>query len=194
MPRIKDRTSAAELSKPNIASVRSSGIAHGKKGGLVTITASASGVSGTTTLTVGTGTLASLSVSPTTPTCSAGATQQFAAVGTFTDGSTQDITLNSHWSSSSGSVATVANAPSVAGLSQCIAAGSSVIGANSGGNHWIYRVDGAITCSRFEPVLANSQPHVSSGRGETWGCFFCKTPKLILICFMLQIAGRLGDA
>src|SRR5947207_13195061 len=47
-------------SKPNLASVRSSGIAHGKKGGSVTISASSSGVTGTTTLTVGTGTLVSL--------------------------------------------------------------------------------------------------------------------------------------
>jgi uncharacterized protein YjdB len=120
-------------SKPNIASVRSSGIAHGKKGGSVTITASASGVSGTTTLTVGTGTLTSIVVTPATPTTSAGTTQQFAATGTFSDGSTQDVTLNAHWSSSSASVATVANAPSVAGLAHCIAAGSSNIGANSGG-------------------------------------------------------------
>lgn len=120
-------------SKPNIASVRSSGIAHGKKGGSVTITASASGVSGTTTLTVGTGTLSSIAVTPATPTASAGTTQQFAATGTFSDGSTQDVTLNAHWSSSSASIATVANAPSLAGLAHCIAAGSSNIGANSGG-------------------------------------------------------------
>jgi uncharacterized protein YjdB len=120
-------------SKPNIASVRSSGIAHGKKGGTATITAAASGVSGTTTLTVGTGTLTSIAVTPASPTASAGTTQQFVATGTFSDGSTQDITLNAHWSSSAASVATVANAPSVAGLANCIAAGSTTIGANSGG-------------------------------------------------------------
>ena len=120
-------------SKPSIVSVRSSGIAHAKKGGTVTITASASGVSGTTTITVGTGTLSSIAVTPTSPTVSAGTTQQFAATGTFSDGSTQDVTLNAHWSSSSASVATVANAPSVAGLANCTAAGSSSIGANSGG-------------------------------------------------------------
>jgi trimeric autotransporter adhesin len=120
-------------SKPNIASVRGSGIAHGKKGGSITITASASGVSGTTTLTVGTGTLVSLALTPVAPTANAGTAQQFTATGTFSDGTTQDITLNAHWSSSSASVATVANAPSVAGLAKCIAAGTSSIGANSGG-------------------------------------------------------------
>ena len=120
-------------SKPNIASVRGSGLAHGKKGGTVTITASASGISGNTTLTVGTGTLVSLVLTPSAPTAAAGTTQLFVATGTFSDGSTQDITLNSHWSSSSASVATIANAPSVAGLANCNTAGTSTIGANSAG-------------------------------------------------------------
>src|SRR5436190_2215537 len=93
-------------SKPNLASVRGSGIAHGKRNGTVGITASASGVSGNTTLTVGTGTLVSLALTPAAPTAIAGTTQLFIATGTFSDSSTQDITLNSHWSSSSASVAT----------------------------------------------------------------------------------------
>jgi uncharacterized protein YjdB len=120
-------------SKPSIASIRSTGIAHGKKGGTVTISATASGITGTTSLTVGTGTLVSLAITPSAPTASAGSTQQFAATGTFSDGSMQDITLNSHWSSSSASIATIANAPSVAGLANCIATGTTTIGANSGG-------------------------------------------------------------
>jgi uncharacterized protein YjdB len=120
-------------SKPNLASIRSSGIAHGKKGGTVTISASSSGVKGSTTLTVGTGTLVSLAITPAAPTVGVGTTQQFVATGTFSDASTQDVTLNSHWSSSSASVATVANAPSIAGLADCKGVGTSSIGANSGG-------------------------------------------------------------
>lgn len=120
-------------SKPSIASIRGSGLTHGKKGGSVTITATVAGIKGSTTLTVGTGTLVSLAVSPVSPTAAVGSTQPFVATGTFSDGSTQDITLNSHWSSSTASVATMANAPSVAGLAKCTAAGSTTIGANSGG-------------------------------------------------------------
>jgi uncharacterized protein YjdB len=120
-------------SKPNIASIRGSGLAHGKKGGSVTISATASGVTGSTTLTVGSGTLVSVALTPLNPTAAAGTVQQFAAIGTFSDASTQDITLNAHWSSSQATVATVANAPSVAGSVNCIAAGTSTIGANSGG-------------------------------------------------------------
>src|SRR5207302_11299650 len=54
-------------SKPNIASIRSSGLAHGMKSGAVTIFATASGLTGTATLTVGTGTLVSLAITPATP-------------------------------------------------------------------------------------------------------------------------------
>jgi hypothetical protein len=118
---------------PNIASVRGSGVAHGKKGGSVTISATASGITGTTSLTVGTGTLVSLVITPVNPTAAERGPQQFTATGTFSDASTQDITLNAHWSSSHATVATIANAPSVGGRANCIAAGTTVIGANSGG-------------------------------------------------------------
>jgi uncharacterized protein YjdB len=132
-----DGSTAANLSgvswkssKPSIASLRGSGLAHGKKGGTVTISATASGVIGSTKLTVGTGTLVSLAVTPAAPTAAVGSTRQFVATGTFSDGSTQDITLNSHWSSSVATVATIANAPSIGGLANCSAAGSATIGAN----------------------------------------------------------------
>jgi trimeric autotransporter adhesin len=120
-------------SKPNIASPRSTGIVRGKKSGSVTISASLSGITGTTTLTVGTGILVSITVTPPSPTVVAGQTQQFVATGSFNDGSTQDITIMSHWSSSVASVATIANAPSVAGLATTSASGAAVITANSGG-------------------------------------------------------------
>ena len=120
-------------SKPQIANVRSSGIVHAKKAGQATITATAFGVKGTTTLTVGTGTLNSITITPANTTVSAHATQQFAATGKFSDGSTQDVTLNSHWSSSVAPVATIANGPPQAGLATTYAHGTTTIGANSGG-------------------------------------------------------------
>ena len=119
-------------SKPNIANVRQSGIAHGKKSGSVTISATAAGITGTTTLTIGTGTLQSITISPANPSVAVGNTQQFSATGTFSDGSSQDVTLNSHWSSSAASVATVANGPG-AGLATTSGTGNTVIGANAGG-------------------------------------------------------------
>src|SRR5205809_306951 len=120
-------------SRPNIASIRSSGLAHGKKSGTVTISATASGLTGTATLTVGTGTLVSLAITPATPSVTVGSTQQFTATGSFNDGTTQDITLTTHWSSSSASVATIANAPSIGGLATANGSGTATIGGNSGG-------------------------------------------------------------
>jgi trimeric autotransporter adhesin len=120
-------------STPKVASMRSSGTAFGKKTGSATITASASGLKGTTTLTVSNGTLVSVAITPANSTVSNGSTQQFTATGTFSDSTTQDITLNVHWSSSHASVATIANAPSTAGLATTAGVGSTTIGANSGG-------------------------------------------------------------
>jgi len=120
---------------PNIAQVRSSGVAHGKKAGSVTITATVSGVTpATTTLTIFSGTLASIAITPAAPTVSVGSTQQFTAMGTFSGGVTpQDITLTTHWSSSSSSVATIANGPNGAGLATTTGVGTTNIGATSGG-------------------------------------------------------------
>ena len=120
-------------SKPNLAQVRSSGIAHGKKNGSVTIRASASGITGTTSLTVSSGTLASIAISPLAPSVAVGTTQQFVATGNFSDGTVQDVTLTTHWSSTSSSVATIANAPSLGGLATANGIGTTTIGANSGG-------------------------------------------------------------
>lgn len=120
-------------STPKVASMRSSGTAFGKKTGSATITASASGLKGTTTLTVSNGTLVSVAITPANPTVSNGSTQQFTATGTFSDSTTQDITSNVHWSSSHASVATIANAPSTAGLATTAGVGTTTIGANSGG-------------------------------------------------------------
>ena len=120
-------------SKPNIAQVRGSGLAHGKKAGTVTVSASSAGIKGTTTLTVGTGTLTSVAITPLDSSVTLGNTQQFTATGSFNDGTTQDITLTTHWSSSSASVATIANAPSVGGLATTHGVGTTSIGANAKG-------------------------------------------------------------
>jgi hypothetical protein len=113
--------------------MRSNGILHAKKSGTLTLSASAFGVTGTTTVVVGTGTLVSIAITPVNSSVSAGATQQFTATGTFSDGTTQDITLYSHWSSTVPTVATIANAPIRAGLATTFASGTTTIGVNHSG-------------------------------------------------------------
>jgi uncharacterized protein YjdB len=124
---------AWKSSKPQIASIRSTGIVNAKKLGSVTITASASGISGTTTVTVSNGTLRSIAITPANSSVALGSTQQFTATGTYSDSTTQDVTLNTHWSSSASSVATIANGPNGAGLATAGGVGTTVIGANTSG-------------------------------------------------------------
>jgi trimeric autotransporter adhesin len=121
-------------SKNNLANIRGSGILHAKKAGTLTVTASASGVTGSTSVTIGTGTLVSVDITPANPTVAHGGTQQFVALGSFSDGSTQDVSINSHWSSTISSVATIANAPVNAGLATTKTTGTTTIGVNHGGN------------------------------------------------------------
>jgi hypothetical protein len=120
-------------SKPNIAQVRGSGLAHGKEAGTVTVSATSAGIKGTTTLTVGTGTLTSVAIAPLNSSVTLGNPQQFTATGSFSDGTTQDITLTTLWSSSAASVATIANAPSVGGLATTHGVGTTSIGGNAKG-------------------------------------------------------------
>jgi len=120
-------------SKNNLANMRGNGILHAKKVGTLTVTATLSGVSGPTTVTVGSGTLVSVAITPTNATVSTGATQQFIATGTFSDASTQDVSINSHWSSTVPTVATIANAPVNAGLPTTHAPCTTTIAVNQGG-------------------------------------------------------------
>jgi trimeric autotransporter adhesin len=121
-------------SKNNLANMRGNGILHAKKAGTLTVTASAFGVTGSTSLTIGTGTLVSVDITPANPAVAHGSTQQFIALGTFSDSTTQDVSINSHWSSTTPSVATIANAPVNAGLATSKTTGTTTIGINRGGN------------------------------------------------------------
>jgi uncharacterized protein YjdB len=120
-------------SKNNLANMRGNGVLHAKKAGTLTVTASAFGITGSTSVTIGTGTLVSVDITPANPTVAHGGTQQFVALGTFSDGSTQDVSIQSHWSSTIPSVATIANAPVNAGLATTFSTGVTTIGVNRGG-------------------------------------------------------------
>jgi len=120
-------------SKPQFANMRSTGILHAKKAGTLTLSATSSGVTGSTTVTIGTGTLVSVAITPANSSVTAGSTQQLTATGTFSDGGTQDVTINSHWSSTVPTVATIANAPIHAGLATTFATGTTTIGVNHSG-------------------------------------------------------------
>jgi hypothetical protein len=70
-------------------------------------------------------TLSSIAVTPVNPTILTGATQQFTATGTYSDGSTQNATSQATWTSSSPTVATI----NASGLATTVAAGTTTISA-----------------------------------------------------------------
>jgi uncharacterized protein YjdB len=123
-------TVAWSSSATSVATINA-GLATAVAGGPTTITASLSGVSGTAALTVtpAAPTLSSIAVAPTTPAVVAGATQQFTATGTYSDGSMQNVTDTATWSSSATTVATI----NAAGLATAVAAGSTAISASLSG-------------------------------------------------------------
>jgi hypothetical protein len=94
----------------------------------------ASTKSASTTLTVTNATLSSIAITPANAvTIGYGTTQQFTAVGTYSDGSTQNITSLVTWASSSTGVASISNVAGSNGLATSITAGITNITATLGG-------------------------------------------------------------
>ena len=88
-----------------VAVVNNTGLATGFATGSSTIQVALGSVAGSTTLTVTAAVLSSIAVTPPNPSISDGTTQQFTATGTYTDGSTQNLTNSVTWLSSNTSVA-----------------------------------------------------------------------------------------
>ena len=131
------------------ASVSSAGLATATGQGSVTITAVYGSFSGVASLTIGTPNLVSIAISPTTASIAPASQQQFIALASYSDGSTQDITSSASWSSSSGTVATV----NASGLTTADGGGSTTITASSGS------VSGtaALTVATGTPTLNTSR-------------------------------------
>lgn len=116
-------TSVATIS--NVAG--SNGRATSVATGATTIMAMSGGISASTTLTVTSATLVSITVLPANPSVALGTPQQFSAIGTFSDTTTQDLTTSATWSSSVTSVATISNAAGSNGRATPVAAGTTTI-------------------------------------------------------------------
>ncbi len=93
------------------------------------ITAKAGAISGSATLTVGSAVLQSIALTPAVlPFLQAGQTLQLTATGTFSDGSTQNVSVTTTWTSGSAATATV----SASGLVTAVAPGTAIVTATSG--------------------------------------------------------------
>jgi hypothetical protein len=88
---------------------------------------------GKTPSTPANATLSSITITPPGPTINQGTTEQFKAAGTYSDGSTQDVTATVTWNSSTTAVATISNAPGSYGLATAVGVGQTSIGATLSG-------------------------------------------------------------
>ena len=108
-----------------IATIDASGVATGLTQGSTTIIATLGNVTASAMLTVSDATLASIALSPSKPSLATGTTKQFSATGTYSDGTSRDISDESEltWSSSSPEVASINDN----GLAMAKSAGTSII-------------------------------------------------------------------
>lgn len=122
-----DVTASATWTDTNasVATISGKGMVTALAPGSTTITASMQGLSGSATLNVAAApkTLTSIAVTPASPGILVGATQQFAAIATYSDSSTADVTGTVAWSSSNQAAATI----TATGLATAVAAGSTTI-------------------------------------------------------------------
>ena len=112
-----------------VASIASGGIATGAAPGNTTISANIGLVSGSAALVVSLPVLQSIAVTPLNIAVSAGSSQQFAATGFYSDGTTVDLTSIATWVSSDSAAATI----DPNGLASGITAGWTTLTANSQG-------------------------------------------------------------
>ena len=98
----------------SIATINSSGLATAVAAGISTISATLDSLSGETTLTITLATLVSIDVTPLNASVPNGFTQQFTATGTFSDGTTQNLTSSVVWASSNVSIATIVSTTGLA--------------------------------------------------------------------------------
>jgi hypothetical protein len=116
-------------SAKSVATISNAGRSKGKATpvavGTTTITAKSGRISGSTVLSVTA--LESIAVYPTNPSVTLGTTEQFTAIGTYSDNSTQDMTTSVTWRSSTSSVATISNAVGTKGKATSVAAGKTTI-------------------------------------------------------------------
>ena len=115
-------------STPSVATITPKGLATASSRGLTTVTAVLGRVTSSTPLTVGPAILTGITVNPTNTTLAKGKTLQYTATGTYSDGTTQNLTTKVTWSSSTPSVATI----TPEGLATGVDIGTATVVANLG--------------------------------------------------------------
>ena len=123
-----DTTTTATISNAS----GSQGLATSVGVGSSIISATLGSVSGSNTLTVTPATLVSIGVTPTNPSIANGLTETFTATGIYTDNSTQNLTSQVLWASSTLITATISNASGSQGVATSAGVGGTTISATLG--------------------------------------------------------------
>ncbi len=97
-------------SAPAVATVDAAGVVQGRSQGTADVTAASGNVTASAGVTVRAAELSSMTVTPAGVGLPKGAARAFRATGTFTDGSTRDLTDTATWTSTNSSVLVVSNA------------------------------------------------------------------------------------
>lgn len=129
--------------------------------GTATLTATLGAVSGATALTVTAPELVGLAIAPAFPTVVQGATAQLSALGTYTDGSTRDLSAASAWTSLSPPVATV----DAGGLARGLAVGTAQLRAEAGG--FTAEVELSVTSAQVVSIAVTFPGALSIPKGRT---------------------------
>lgn len=152
-------TAAWTSSDATIATLAGSGgLATSKAEGQVTISATVGPISATASLTVTAAILHRLAVTPEAPSLRVGETLQLQALGTLTDGTTQDVTAAVTWTSSAATVATMSST----GLATALAAGAATITATHPDG---FTASTTLTVLHPPPTVTKFNP--SSGKAGT---------------------------
>jgi hypothetical protein len=132
--RTQDLTAQASWtsSDPNKAFISSSGLAYQTHIGTTTISARLGNISDSTLFTITPAVLVSIDISPKDAVIPQGTPLQLTAIGTLSDGTTQDVSTSVVWSSSDEEVATIDNAVGSKGLVTSKSGGATTITATLG--------------------------------------------------------------
>ncbi len=136
-------------------------------GAAVVAAATADGaLSATASVTVTDATLVSMAVTPGTVAMAAGLTQQLTATGTFSDGTSQDLTATVGWTSTNVAVAAVSNAADSAGVVSGLAPGTATIRASLSG----VNASAAVTISNaaLRSIVVSGPTSLAKGMSATF--------------------------
>jgi trimeric autotransporter adhesin len=113
--------------------VGTQGLVTGVSVGNTPVTASFSGIAGSTTVTVTAATLTSITITVPVDSIALGTTAQLTATCNFSDGTTEDCTSEVSWTSANSGIASVSNTSPTQGLVTGVGVGSTTISGSFGG-------------------------------------------------------------